>query len=158
MVICISLVSASVTCSHKKQRSVLFLVQFDNHLIFTNQMRQKEQKNFGTFALNRIPFGSATIIQPSLQPGASHLFEMPPTVNTGTFIEKAAMGVNSVEPNTMSAQISSEIMGTFSLSAAFAICTGTNTVLAMSHTSKLPEAKSSCRNYKILISHQKILD
>lgn len=75
-----------------------------------------------TFPLERIPLGSAMMIQPRRQPGASHLLEMPPTVNTGTFIEKAAMGVNPVVPNTILAYISSDMSGTFNFSAVFAIC------------------------------------
>ena len=46
----------------------------------------------------KIPLGSWVTIQPSRQPGAHHLFDIEPSVITGTTEQNIAIGTNGVLP------------------------------------------------------------
>jgi hypothetical protein len=48
--------------------------------------------------LRRMPLGSLVTIQPSRQPGTIHLFDIDPSVITGTIDPNAPIGTNGLLP------------------------------------------------------------
>lgn len=81
--------------------------------ICRKQLKRKESQNLrdeeSTPCFIRMPSGSLVTSQPSLQPGTIHLFDIDPTVTTGTMDAKNPMGTNGLLPNVRWSYTSSEI-------------------------------------------------
>lgn len=75
-----------------------------------------------TLASFKMPFGSHVAIQPSRQPGTSHLFEIDPKVITGTVFPKTPIGIKGLFPNAKWSYTSSAIISKPSFLAVSAIC------------------------------------
>ena len=60
---------------------------------------------------SKAPIGSCISIHPNLQPGIRYFLAVPPHTNTGTLLATAAMEWKVCPENTISAYISSLIIG-----------------------------------------------
>jgi hypothetical protein len=70
----------------------------------------------------KMPFGSQVAIQPSRQPGTSHLLDIAPKVMTGTVLPKTPIGIKGLLPNAKWSYTSSAIINMPSSPAVSAIC------------------------------------
>lgn len=62
----------------------------------TNMHGERERESTPCFS--RMPLGSFVTSQPSRQPGTIHLFEIDPTVTTGTIDPNTPIGTNGLRP------------------------------------------------------------
>ena len=78
--------------------------------------------NWWTLASFKMPSGSHVAIQPSRQPGTSHLLDIDPKVITGAILPKTPIGLKGLSPNAKWAYTSSAIIIMPSSLAVSAIC------------------------------------
>ena len=62
------------------------------------RMRTHTRKREMTLFFRRMPLGSLVTSHPSRQPGTSHLFDMDPSVRTGTIDANTPIGTNGLVP------------------------------------------------------------
>jgi hypothetical protein len=88
----------------------------------TNKVCVGKEKAKKTFFFLKMLLGSVVTIQPSRQPGTTHLLDIAPRVRTGTISPKTPIGTKGLFPKVKWSYTSSDITIIPNFFAVFAIC------------------------------------